>query len=107
MPEPLPVPGAIMLSIGHTLLLALFVTETHNAVLHTPPLVKGMDEAELSQFMSAFDTARFAAEQQLRMMTTLVMGAYAALLVGIGFGLRERMHRYLGLGLFAVTLLKL
>jgi hypothetical protein len=101
------VAAALMLSIGHALLLGLFVSETHNAVLHTPPLVKGMDPAELSQFMDAFDQALSAAEQQLRMMTTLVMGAYATLLVAIGFGLRERMHRYLGLGLFAVTLVKL
>lgn len=99
--------GAILLAVGHTLILALLVSETHNAVLHTPAPAPNMDQDELTQFMQAFDDALAAAEQQLRMMTTLVMGAYAALLVGIGFGLRERMHRYLGLSLFAFTLLKL
>jgi len=33
--------------------------------------------------------------------------AYAALLVAGGFVFRERRHRYLGLGLFAITIAKL
>src|SRR6185436_15012957 len=49
----------------------------------------------------------FDVTNRLSMVTTLVMGVYAALLISIGFGAREPGHRYLGLGLFAVTLAKL
>ena len=39
--------------------------------------------------------------------TTLVLGGYAALLLGIGFGARNSLHRYLGLALFVLTIGKL
>ncbi|HSA23649.1 MAG TPA: DUF2339 domain-containing protein, partial [Myxococcota bacterium] len=48
-----------------------------------------------------------AASTRLDMSTTLVLGLYALTLLGLGFGLRDRLHRLLGLGLFGVTLLKL
>jgi hypothetical protein len=44
---------------------------------------------------------------KLDTVTTLVLGLYAALLVGIGFLAREVFHRWLGLALFAATLGKL
>jgi hypothetical protein len=38
---------------------------------------------------------------------TLVFGGYAAALLAIGFVARDRLHRYLGLGLFGLALCKL
>lgn len=45
--------------------------------------------------------------QAKTMAATLVLGGYAALLFGIGFGARHRLHRYLGLGLAVIALGKL
>lgn len=100
--------GALALAIlGHLLVVGLCVAEVHNAVLRTPTPPPGLGADEFSAFVTEFLRARFAATQTLRMTTTLVLAVYAALLVGLGFGLRDRVHRYLGLGLFAITLGKL
>ncbi len=44
---------------------------------------------------------------ELLMLSTLILGVYAAGLLGLGFCARNQLHRLLGLGLLAVTLLKL
>ena len=65
--------------LGHVALLALAVAEARTAA--------GPARAEL--------------------VTTLALGLYAAALVALGFAARERLHRWLGLGLFGLTLAKL
>jgi hypothetical protein len=67
-------------SAGHAALLTLLLTETADAVP---------------------DDAR------VLMLATLVLGVYAVALLAGGFAARSALHRYLGLGLFGVTLAKL
>jgi hypothetical protein len=70
--------AAAALGLGHLTLLALLVHEARRGA--------GPARAEL--------------------VTTLALGLYATALVAIGFAARERVHRWLGLGLFGATLAK-
>ena len=99
--------SAAFLVAAHLCVLTLVVTELHNAVVATPTPPPGLDRAEFQAFVVHYAQALGHAENTLRMTTTLSWAAYAALLVAIGFGARERVHRYLGLSLFAATLGKL
>ena len=56
------------------------------------------------RFSDVFSSAISLQEQTLSMVATLTLGLYAAGLVALGFTLRDKLHRYLGLGLFAATL---
>ena len=94
------------LTAAHALLLFVVVTEAWNLVLQTPPPPPA-GSAALPQFRLAFHDAILAQEQTLSMIATLTLGLYAAMLVVLGFTLRDKLHRYLGLGLFALTLGKL
>jgi len=100
--------GSVLQSLGHWMLLALTVTEVHRLVqrIPTPPTGR-VDNAEFSAFLSLYAQAQVHQRQELAMWTTLVFGLYAATLLGVGFGIKDRLHRYLGLGLFSLTLLKL
>ena len=103
--------GALVL--GHGLGLGLVASEFHALALAAPrPSVPigvgvGLDADELRVFRESFDAALLAHADRAAMMVTLVMALYAAALVAIGFSRRDRAHRYLGLGLFGVTLGKL
>jgi hypothetical protein len=99
--------SAAFLVAAHLCVLLLVVTELHNAVVATPTPPPGLDRAEFQAFVVQYAQALGHAENTLRMTTTLSWAVYAALLVAIGFGARERVHRYLGLSLFAATLGKL
>jgi len=100
--------GATLASIAHILLLVLCVTEVHSLARLVPPAPTGrVDDNEWFAFMKLYATAQIRKEQVMGMLTTLVMALYAAMLLGVGFGLRDRLHRFLGLGLFAFTLGKL
>jgi len=99
--------AAIALGAGHMVLLGLVALEVHAAAVTLPALPEIASRAALNAWRSARAEALWAAAGSLDMWTTLVLGAYAALLVGLGFAARERVHRWLGLGLFAVTLGKL
>ncbi|MDB4965512.1 MAG: uncharacterized protein JWN44_1201 [Myxococcales bacterium] len=99
--------AAAFLVVAHALLVTVCVFEVQSALLTTPTLPRGLDEAEFSAFTAEFAGALAAAGQTLRMTTTLVFAVYASLLVAVGFFARDRVHRYLGLALFALTLGKL
>src|SRR5581483_10339784 len=93
--------------VGHALLLGLFIEEGLNLALKTPapPLHAAADE--FAAFVQLFAQSLVDQMQTLSMLTTSLMALYAAGMVAYGFGRKDRLHRYLGLGLFAVTLLKL
>ena len=100
--------AAIFVVGAHLLLLAGVTLEAHGLSLSTPFAPPGgASPAEFRAFVVTFQAALAAQSSRLSMVTTLVFSAYAAVLVGIGFGGRNRLHRYLGLGLFAVALGKL
>ena len=40
-------------------------------------------------------------------MVTVVLGLYAAVALAVGFVMRNRLHRFLGIGLFGATITKL
>lgn len=99
--------GSLVTS-AHVALLALAITEARNLATPAAAVPAGkLESPELYAFLADHDRAVFAADHRLSMVTTLVLGAYAALLVSVGFGAREPWHRYLGLSLFAGTLGKL
>jgi uncharacterized membrane protein len=99
--------AAVALGAGHLVLLGLVVLEVRAAAVTLPALPEITNRAAMNAWGSARAHALWGAAGRLDMWTTLVLGVYAALLVGIGFAARERVHRWLGLGLFAVTLGKL
>jgi hypothetical protein len=92
--------------LGHALFLTLCVTEAHNLYL-TTPVPESIPLPPDSNFAFAFRAAVQAQAEALSMVTTMVMSLYAALLVGFGFAQRNKTHRFLGLGLFALALGKL
>jgi uncharacterized membrane protein len=94
--------------LGHLLFLFVAVTEAMNLALHTPPAPPStLGAQDLSLFLTLLNGAIASQEQTLSMVATLTLALYAALLVVLGFTLRDKLHRYLGLGLFAATLGKL
>ncbi|HEX2569762.1 MAG TPA: DUF2339 domain-containing protein [Polyangia bacterium] len=97
--------GALVL--GHGLGLGLVASECHALALAAPRPLPGLAPDELQVFRASFETALATHADRATMMVTLVMALYAAALVAIGFSTRDRTHRYLGLGLFGVTLGKL
>ncbi|HEX4382612.1 MAG TPA: DUF3999 family protein, partial [Myxococcales bacterium] len=100
--------GIGFISLAHALLLFVVVSEAQNLVLQTPAAPAGpLPPQELQRFAELFYRAVVDHEQTLSMVATLTLGLYAALLVAVGFTLPDKLHRYLGLGLFALTLGKL
>jgi uncharacterized membrane protein len=98
----------VLFTLGHAALLTLLITEIHTLAYQLPSPPTGHVEAdEFRAFITTYATAIVGQAQKLQMLSTLVMGLYAAALVGIGFGRKDKTHRYLGLGLFALTLVKL
>ncbi len=92
--------AALGVSVGHLVLLVLVILEARGLAFSVHALNAG----------SGFEALRSAISEQhekLAMVTTLVMALYALMLIAVGFGIRERVHRYLGLGLFALTVGKL
>jgi hypothetical protein len=100
-------PAAAMATAGHALLLAIAVLEVRGLIFAAPPPPLAADRAGFRVFEKAFREAVSAQRGWLDMATTLVLGAWAALLVGVGFAARSALHRWLGLALFAGTLGKL
>jgi len=100
-------PAAAMATAGHALLLAVAVMEVRGLVFDAPPPPMASDAAGFRVFERVFREAVQAQRGRLDMATTLVLGAWAALLVGVGFAARSALHRWLGLALFAGTLGKL
>ncbi len=100
-------PAAALATAGHGLLLAVVVLEVRGLLLDVPPPPLAPDAVGFRTFGRAFQEAVLAQQGRLDMATTLVLGAWAAILVGAGFAARSALHRWIGLALFAGTLGKL
>jgi hypothetical protein len=101
------VAAAALATASHGCLLALAVIEVRGLALSIPAPPAAGDALAFEPYRDAFSSAVWAQAGKLDMVTTLVLGLYAALLVGIGFLAREVLHRWLGLTFFAATLAKL
>jgi hypothetical protein len=100
--------GEVLTTLGHSAMAVLVVGELLRwlrIVPSAPSLTLSKDE--FAVFVDAYQAAAAAQEERLAMLTTLLLGLYATGLVGIGFGVRNRIQRYLGLSLLALTLGKL
>lgn len=94
--------------IGHALLLTVLVKEVHQAFLSLPPLPAGLAGSdEFGAFAESVRALTDEARLRNAMLTTLIMGLYATVVVLIGFGLRNAPSRFIGLGVFALTIAKL
>ncbi|HSN92618.1 MAG TPA: DUF2339 domain-containing protein, partial [Anaeromyxobacteraceae bacterium] len=98
------VAGAVLATAGHALLLALVILEARSLALDLPAPPPAGDAAAFGAFREQIHWAAAAQEGGLDTLTTVVLGAWAALLVGLGFAARHAFHRWLGLALFAVSL---
>ncbi len=99
--------AAVMATAAHGLLLALATYEVQEFVLTTPAPPRAPDLHAFADWGRAFRRAVEEQQGRLAMAATLVLGAFAALLVAAGFAARSAFHRWLGLGLFVITLAKL
>jgi hypothetical protein len=99
--------AAALASAGHACLLGLAVLEVRNLALSLPPPPAAGDALAFAEYRPLYEAALEAQAGKLDTVTTLALGAYAALLVAVGFAARELLHRWLGLVLFAATLAKL
>jgi hypothetical protein len=99
--------AAALAAAAHGCLLALAVTEAQGLALSIPAPPAAGDALAFEHYREAFGAVVWAQAGKLDTVTTLVLGLYAALLVGVGFLAREMFHRWLGLALFAATLGKL
>jgi len=106
-PGPFRIAAALLVSLGHLLLLTSLLTEVRDAVVRIPLVPEGVGFREFRAFQNSYLHAVRDQAGRVSMAVTFVLGAYAAALVGIGFAARDRLHRVLGLGLFAIALLKL
>jgi hypothetical protein len=98
----------VLVTLGHVAMAVLVVGELLRLLRVVPAAPRvPLSEDEFAVFLEAYQAAAADQTQRLAMLTTLLMGLYATLLVGIGFGVRDRLQRYLGLALLAVTLGKL
>jgi uncharacterized membrane protein len=101
-------PAALAAILGYGLLVSLAILEVRTLAFHPPPAPPyPLDAPEWAAFMKHYENARFAQRGWMAMSTTLVMAIAAALLLVAGFIAREAFHRYLGLCLFLLTVLKL
>jgi hypothetical protein len=99
--------AAALATVAHGALLALAVSEARDAFTRLPlPTPPAGDALAFEEYRGAYHALRAGQGRLLDTVTTVVMGLYAAALVAVGFLAREVLHRWLGLALFAATLLK-
>ena len=102
------VTSVIMAVGGHLALLGLLVGEARLLLTSAPGALPAGLAAEA--FRARTDALLETLAQQdtrLQMITTVVLGLYAILLLAAGFVFRDRNHRLYGISLFGLTLLKL
>ncbi len=97
---------AVIATLGAAHLIVRARTEHTGFNLARQALVLAGHLALLTTILGELATLIVASEQLL-LVSTLVLGVYAAVLLAIGFATRDSTHRYLGLGLFAITIAKL
>jgi hypothetical protein len=99
--------AAINVIAAHAAWLALLVSEIRILATHATVPMIGLPADEFEVALGQFDEALSMQSNQLDMVTTVVFGVYAVLLLVAGFGLRNKLHRLLGLCLFGLALGKL
>lgn len=98
------VAGAVLATAGHALLVGLVVLEARGLALDLPAPPPAGDAGAFADYQRVLYPALAIQEGRLATVTTVVLGAWAALLVGLGFAARSAFHRWLGLALFALAL---
>ncbi|MFO0585271.1 MAG: DUF2339 domain-containing protein [Anaeromyxobacter sp.] len=91
---------------AHGALLALLVAEARDLMLHFPPPPPAGDSIAFEDYRQVLWEAMSGEAGVADTAATVVMALYAAVLLVVGFVAREVLHRWLGLGLFAITLVK-
>jgi len=100
--------GAIAATLSHVLLASFVISEARLLVVSLPPAPRGVLPAEeFTVFLDGFRAALSAQASRLAVSSTLVLGGFGAVLLGIGFTARSVLHRWLGLVALALTLGKL
>jgi uncharacterized membrane protein len=100
--------STVLFTIGHALVLTLLVTEIHTlALTKVVPPTGAVSHDEWGIFITHYAQSLVKQRERLAMITTLVMAGYATTLVIYGFTRQDKLHRYLGLSLFGLTLGKL
>ncbi len=97
-----------LLVLGHAAVLVLCVGEARILFTSLPaPPRAGLLAEEYNPAMTKVWVALENQATRQQMVTTVVMGIYAVLLLVVGFAIRDRVHRILGIIVFGLTLLKL
>lgn len=106
--KPLRSTAGVLATIGHLLLITLFIGELRALVLElpTPPSVV-LDAAEFAAFWESVDAARLAQYSKVNMVSTVTLAVAAMVLLAIGFAFKDAFHRYLALAVFGLTIAKL
>ena len=95
-------------AIGHLLLLTMVVIEARAAATPWPPAPTiELAQVEFDAFLRLVAEVQEPAAAMLALLTTLVIGAYGAIVLTGGFIFRSAFHRYFGLATLVVTLGKL
>jgi len=98
--------AGLLATAAHGALLVLAVTEARDLVLRLPAPPPAGDSLAFEEYRPLLFDALYAQSGVLDTATTVVLGLYASVLLVVGFVAREVLHRWLGLGLFAITLVK-
>ncbi len=96
-----------LLLAGHVCLLGLLLGEVRLLLTAAPAVPAGLPAEEFTALLRGWEAALAAQQTRLATGVTVVLGLYSLVLLGAGFGLRDRLHRWLGLGLFGLALAKL
>jgi hypothetical protein len=99
--------AAILAALGWSAVVGLAIGEARELALILPPSPAAGDLGAFGAYRSAVMGAWAEQAGTLSMVTSLVLAAAAALLVGGGFLARDAFHRWLGLGLFGLVAAKL
>jgi hypothetical protein len=94
--------------LGHVAVLSLLIGEVR-LLFTTAPFAfpEGLPTDEFHVKLRDWSAALVDQRARLDMITTVVLGAYAAAVVGFGFATKHIVHRLVGIALFGVALLKL
>ncbi len=100
--------GLAYVILGHVAVLCLLIGEVR-LLLTTAPFdfPAGLPTDEFHVKLREWSAALLDQSARLDMITTVVLGAYAAAVVGFGFATQHAVHRLVGIALFALALLKL
>ena len=94
--------------LGHSALLALLIGEGRLWMTDLPSVIApGLPGEEFAVVYDEWIAHGWQIQQRLGWVSTLVLGLYAVGLLVVGFIVRDRVHRLLGIALFGITLAKM